>query len=74
MYVRVIVHPKSKKEKVEKIKDDTYELQVKEPAEQNLANRRVRELMAEEFGIRVEAVRIVSGHHSHNKILAINKD
>lgn len=70
MYVKIKVVPDSKNEKVEKLKDDEYRMWVKVPAENNLANARVTELVREMFP--GTSIRIVSGHHSPSKILSIN--
>ena len=51
MYVKVKVTPGSKKELFTKISDDHFEASVKEKAERNMANDRVRELVALHFGI-----------------------
>lgn len=61
----------AKKELIEKIKDDEYRIFVREPAERNLANERVCELVAHEVGVVRPKVRIISGHHSPSKILSI---
>ncbi len=74
MYVRVIVHPNCKKEKVERLKEGAYEVMVKEPAERNLANQRVKELLAREYQVAEKSVRIISGHHSRSKIITINNE
>lgn len=74
MYIKVRVIPEIKKEYVKKIKDDTYEVAVKEKREQNRANRRMLTLMAGELGMAENKIRIVSGHHSQNKIISIVED
>ncbi len=74
MYVKVRVIPKAKKETMKKIADQTFEMTVKQPAERNLANNRVRELLANEYNIDSKAVRIVSGHHSGSKIFDVKID
>jgi uncharacterized protein YggU (UPF0235/DUF167 family) len=71
MYVKVRVIPKTKKETVKKVGDLIYEMTVKEPAERNLANHRVRELLARQYEISVKSVRLVSGHHSGSKIFDV---
>lgn len=71
MYIKVKVTTKARREGIEKKTKDSYNIEVKEPAEQNLANRRVCELIAGEFAVPVKAVRIVSGHHSPSKILSV---
>ena len=71
MYVRVRVYPGCKRESVRKIEDDRYEIQVREPAERNLANQRLRELLAIEFGVSAKTLRLVSGHRSRTKIFDV---
>ena len=74
MYIRVRVFPGMKKEVVKKISDTHFEITVKLPAKQNLANRRVMELIAQEFKIKKGGVRIISGHHSPAKIVSVESD
>ena len=50
MYVKVMVTPSAKKEKVEEKNGELF-ISVKEPAQRNLANKRVRELVASHFGV-----------------------
>lgn len=69
MYVKVKVITKAKKEKLEQKSNDHFVIAVKEPAEANLANRRVVAMVKEFLG--VKNVKIVSGHHSPSKILSI---
>lgn len=71
-YITVRVFAGSKKEKINRIDDNEFEVQVKEPAQQNLANTRVRQMIAGQLGVRIEDVRIISGHHSQKKILSVN--
>jgi len=73
MYVRVAVTPGAKKERVEARGEDELLIAVKEPAERNLANKRVIEIVAAEYGVRTGAVRIISGHHSPRKILSVDQ-
>ena len=69
MYIRLRVTPHAKKELVNKIADDHYDIAVKEPAEQNRANRRVLEIMKEQLA--TPRIRLVSGHHSNSKIINV---
>ena len=71
MYIKVRVTAKASKEKIEKTKKDEYKISVREKAEQNMANRRVCEIIAGEFSLPIKAVRIISGHHSPSKILSL---
>lgn len=72
MYIKVKVEAGAKKEKIEKKSENNFLIKVKEPAERNLANTRVREIIASIYTINVKSVRIISGHTSPSKILSIN--
>ncbi|MBI5138758.1 MAG: DUF167 domain-containing protein [Candidatus Vogelbacteria bacterium] len=71
MYIKVHVIPKSKKEALEKKREDSFIVRVREPAERNLANERVCELIAREFKVQRSKVRIINGHVSPSKLLSI---
>lgn len=71
MYIKVFVTPGAKREKIEQ-KNETLVLRVREPALQNRANHRVREIIANRLGIGVEKVRILTGHRSQVKMISIN--
>lgn len=71
MYIRVRVNADAKKESFAQVAEDSFLVSVKDPAEQNLANKRVLELIALHFGITSKQIRIISGHHSPGKILSI---
>lgn len=74
MYIKVRVIPKAKREQVKKIDKETFEITVKEPAERNLANNRIKELIAEFYGVETKSVRLITGHRSGSKILDVNVD
>jgi len=68
MYIRVKVHTKAKKEKVVELGEHRFEIFVKEKAEQNRANERLREILAERYQTSPKQIRFVSGQHRPNKI------
>jgi uncharacterized protein YggU (UPF0235/DUF167 family) len=72
MYIKVKVQAGAKKEKIEKKKENSFIISVKEPAERNLANTRIKEIIASIYAINVKSVRIISGHQAPSKILSIN--
>ncbi len=72
MYIRVRVRAGARKEIVLKVNDDTYAMSVKEPAKQNLANKRVTELLIKLFNREKGSVRLISGHHSPTKVFTID--
>lgn len=69
-YVKVLVTAGAKRESVLE-KGAALQVAVKEPAQGNHANTRVRELVAARYGVPLAAVRIVSGHHSRSKMLSV---
>ena len=69
--VKVFVIAGAKKEKIVAIQDDLFQIEVKEKAQGNMANKRVRELLAGYFHVSVGAVRIVKGHHTPKKIVIV---
>ena len=71
MYIRVHVITSAKRESVQAEKPDVLNISVKEPAENNRANVRVRELVALRYAILPKDVRIIGGHHHTSKILLI---
>ncbi|PIP86552.1 hypothetical protein COV42_02390 [Candidatus Campbellbacteria bacterium CG11_big_fil_rev_8_21_14_0_20_44_21] len=71
MYLRVKVFPKSKKESFEKRGDDEFLISVKEPAQKNLANKKVLEILSQNLKIPLKNIRIINGHHSRTKLISI---
>jgi uncharacterized protein YggU (UPF0235/DUF167 family) len=71
VYIKVNVKAGQKKELLSKTKEVYYEVSVKEKAERNMANKRVMELIALEFGVPVAKIRLVSGHHHPSKMFNV---
>jgi uncharacterized protein YggU (UPF0235/DUF167 family) len=71
MHIKVRVKTGAKNEKIEKISDTRFEISVHEKPELNAANLRVIALIAAQFHIAENSVRIVKGHHHPSKILSI---
>ena len=74
MYIHVAVTPSAKKEVFEQIKPSHFIIKVKERAIKNMANERVRTLIARHFKLSIGKVRVVSGHHSPSKLLILETD
>ena len=70
MYIKFRVHAGHHTERVVKGSDTAYEVWLREPAEQNQANRRVLELVRELYPA-ARGIKIVSGHHSPGKIISV---
>ncbi|MEK7066280.1 MAG: DUF167 family protein [Patescibacteria group bacterium] len=73
MYIKVKATPGVKKELITKVSEDTFRVSVKEKAERNMANGRIREVLAEYFALPLSKIRLVSGHRSPSKIFDILK-
>jgi uncharacterized protein YggU (UPF0235/DUF167 family) len=73
MYIKVIAHTNSKKEKIEEKKKDCFEIWVKEKSERNMANSRIIKVLAGYFKISSAKIRIINGHKRPNKLLAIDE-
>lgn len=71
MYISVRVVAGAKIERVEELPKGRLKISVKEPAKQNLANRRVLELVAKHRGVGAKKVKLVSGHRSPSKIFSV---
>lgn len=71
MYIHVKVIADAKKEFIKENSSDHFEISVRKPAERNLANTRVLELVAIHFKVPKSHIRIINGHHSPTKLLSI---
>jgi len=71
MYIRVKVLAGVKKELVKELGENRLEIHVKEPAEANLANKRVLEIVAERLGVSIKKIKIINGHHHPVKLLSV---
>ena len=71
MLLRVKVKPSSKKEEVKKISESEYEVKVSAPPERGKANERLREILADFFGVPKGRVKILRGHTSRIKLVEI---
>ena len=72
MYMKVHAIPGARKERVTQDDPTTFTIQVKEPAKQNLANQRIRELLARELGVTTSQVTMLTGHRSSSKMFSID--
>ena len=72
MYIRVHALPGAKKERVIRDDETNFTIAVREPAERNLANARIREVLAAELALPLGKVRILTGHHSPSKLFVVD--
>lgn len=71
MFVKVKVIAGAKKETFEKVNSDSFKISVKQKAERNMANNRVKEILVNELNISSARIRLISGHTSPSKIFSI---
>ncbi len=71
MLIKVKVFPGEKKEKIEKTKENSFSVWVKEKPEQGRANQKVTELLAKFFSTNRSKVRLIRGSKTRNKIFTI---
>jgi len=74
MYVKVLVTPGAKKEKIERKKEDYFIVAVKEKAERNLANTRVLEVLSAFLAVPKNHLKIITGHQSRSKIISVSEE
>ena len=71
MLIRVRVKAGARRERFAEMAPGKFEIDVKEKAEANAANARVRTLIARHFRVSEKSVRIESGHQRPNKTLRV---
>lgn len=71
MNVKVIITADARKEKIKKVGEHTWQISVKEPAVHNLANTRMREIIAFQYKVPVTHIFIMTGHHSRSKMIRV---
>ena len=69
-----MAYPNSKKEEIRALKENSFEIKVKEPAERNLANKRICEILNHHFKNPEGGVKIINGHNSPIKLIKIGKN
>lgn len=69
MYIHIKAKTNQKKEYIKPLKQDYFEISVKEKEEKNMANKRILELLKTHF--KTLNIRIINGHHSPNKLISI---
>ena len=74
MIVKVSVFAGAKKEELIEKRGGEFDVFVKEPPLQNMANRKVLNLIANYFKVPVGGVKILTGHKSPKKRIEINTE
>jgi uncharacterized protein (TIGR00251 family) len=70
----VRVHPRARKRTITQHGENTYSIHVTSAPSKGEANREVCKLIAAHLDIPISKVRIIRGHKSRNKLIAIEHD
>ncbi len=71
MYIKVKVNPGAREDKIKRVAEDGFEISVRAKPENNLANREVVRLLADNLKLPAGKIRLVTGHHNRSKIFDI---
>lgn len=71
MYIKVIAKTQAKKESIILKSKDHFEVSVKEKPENNMANKRIIEILSLYFKVPKGKIRIVNGHHHPHKLIVV---
>lgn len=70
MYIHIKVKTKQKEEYIKEVKENHFEISLREKPEKNLANRRILEILKSHFG--TQKVKIINGHRSPSKLISVD--
>ncbi len=73
MYIKVVAKTGMKKESIFKKSEDHFLISVKEKAKNNMANKKIIEILAIYFKVPKGKIRIVNGHHHPHKLLVVDE-
>ena len=72
MKVSVIVHPNSKKERIEEDLLDNLHIYVNQPPLEGKANKATISALAKHFNVKIQDVNLISGNKSKYKIFDVS--
>ncbi len=73
MHLRLKVNAGAQSESVKQLTDGSYQVRTRAPATKGKANRRVRELLANHFGLHPDEIEIVAGQTSAIKYVKLRR-
>lgn len=73
-YIKVKVHPNSKKQEIKQISEDKFEIWVKEKPERNQVNKILCQIISQHFNNPEGGVKILNGHHNRIKLLKVGNN
>ncbi|MCF7831738.1 MAG: DUF167 domain-containing protein [Candidatus Pacebacteria bacterium] len=73
MYIKIKAHTGVSRESIVQKDESTFLISVKEKPQNNNANKRILQLIADWYQVPVSSIRIISGHHHSSKIFSIQR-
>jgi uncharacterized protein (TIGR00251 family) len=70
--LKIHLHPRSTREKVNGLHGDRVKVRVTAPAVEDKANAALKKFVAKKLRIPASCVEIIAGHHSREKVLRIS--
>lgn len=71
MYIQVKAFPSSPKEVIETVGQHRYRIFIRQPAEHNMANTRIKQILGELYGKNPDAFQVVSGSTGMSKVFKV---
>jgi uncharacterized protein YggU (UPF0235/DUF167 family) len=71
MYIKVVVHPGAKKDRIVFEKPNSLEVWVREKPERNAVNCHLREIVSIQYALSGGLVRLINGYNSRFKLLSV---
>ncbi len=71
MYIKIKAHTGVSRESIVQKDESTFLISVKEKPQNNNANKRIIQLIADWYQVPVSSIRIISGHQHPSKIFSI---
>ena len=72
MYIHLSVKTKQKSEELKLLKENYFEISVKEKPQNNMANKRILDILREYFD--ANKIKIINGHKSPKKLILVEKE
>lgn len=73
VYIKITAVTGQKQDSIKDLGNGRFLVSVREKPEQNQANNKILDIVAEYFKIDSKKIRFISGHHKPSKILSISE-
>jgi len=73
LYLNVKIHPRSARQEITRLDADSYRVRVKAAPSKGEANKELIKIIAVHFDVTASQVKIIRGHKSRNKVVAVTE-